>query len=433
MTSAGYRRHEKPSVAYDSQQRGVTIQPAWTVASVLVGVAVFVRIFVPGNLLDLFYDYDQLLGGNPLLKIHPGTYGLVLVAGVLTLTRRPNAASMVYIRCAAWLGGITTICFVSAIAQGNVGSLGFRVDAEFAAVAALYCLGLLDESEREKLLVAITAGMLLNEVISFGEAITHSRLLPYKFDFSSGEIVFRPTGLLNHPLINGLYSCTMIPLVTQLRASPTVRFFLMGVFAVGTFAAESRFATIVSVPTLAVMFFYMAQASRNSGLTTSNLRYLQIVLGAVFMPIFVLLIAFGGFGQRIASGLFDQSSLARVDAYSLLAYLTPHELMSGITPQRLLIFTAMRQDLIIESPVVMFIFALGLPVAVALMCSIVGILFMLARRAGFAMIVTAVVFFVVAAANNGLASKVPELTFAIVAIASCRGRVEIPQSPPLPA
>ncbi len=39
----------------------------------LIIIAFVVRVFIPGNLLDLLYDYDLLSGGNVFTKIHPGT------------------------------------------------------------------------------------------------------------------------------------------------------------------------------------------------------------------------------------------------------------------------------------------------------------------------------------------------------------------------
>jgi hypothetical protein len=397
-----------------------------------LGIAVCMRLFVPANLLDLFYDYDQILGGNVFLKIHPGTYAIFIVALGLAATRRGDRASRVLLQVAVWLGGASVLSVGWALFAGNAASLGAMVDADLAAAAAIFGMSRLTEAGRQKILVFVVGAMTINALITLGEAITHQRLLPYKFDFASGELVFRPAALLNHPLINGLFSCTLIPFIGGLRTSLVTKFVLIGLFAISTFAAESRFATITTIPSAGFMFFYLVRTQQRAGFDGASMRFLQVLMGAVLVPLVGILIFSGGFGERIAAGLFDQSSQARLDVYSLLAYLSPSELLSGVSAQRVAVITAVRQNIIVESPIVGFIFVLGVPMAMMLMLSILLAIIRLCWKSNVPTMLGATAFLAVASANNGLATKAPELLYAMVLICSSRLRLQRSAVPALP-
>ena len=386
----------------------------------LVVVSALVRIFVPGGLLDLAWDYDTVSHGSIFIKIHPGTYMLALSALVLWRQRRQPGGE-VYLEAAAVLGGLTALCSVFGILVGSTEAFGFLIDVEFAASLLCFCLSRLPETDRQATLPYVLGAMAVQCVIDFGEWLTHLRLVPYKFSNSSGETVFRPTGLLGHPLTNGLYIVTSIPFIMLLRLPLFVRYGMVGFFAAAVFAAETRFSTVVAIP-VCILIYLMSTRDTSVSRTRETARFLQVVMGATLGPLVVVLGLAGGFGERLATGIVDQSSQARLSVYSILKYLTPHEMMTGVGVKRAAVILAVRQNLIIESPVVQLVFLVGAPMMVLFFLALGWSLFRMVRGSNLLVWLGLIGFGIVASSNNGLVTKTPELLFLIMLMAGARRR-----------
>ncbi len=390
-------------------------------AGLLVTIAILVRLFVPGGFLDLFYDYDIAATGSVIQKIHPGTY-LLTLAALMVATRRGDRAGRPLFQAAVALAAMTAFCITWAIVRSNTAAIGFLIDSEFAAAAACFCLSRLGEADRQAILPAIVVVMVVHVLISFGETATHLHLFPYRYALASGEITFRPSGLLNHPLNSGLFLCTMIPFSMLLRVPLLQKLALAAVFAAGTFAAESRFASLVALPVGALSYVVATRSDRRTGVNVETSRFFQIILGTLVVPFVGVLGVLGGLGERLAKGLNDQSSQARLDAYSLLSYLSPSEFFTGIGSARLAVFSAQRNGLIIESPIVVLIFGFGILPTLAFFAAIGWSMMVLLRRSNAYCLLGVLAFTIVASSSNGLASKTPEMLLILTLLAASRGR-----------
>ncbi len=338
----------------------------------------------------------------------------------------------VFLQIAYAFFGLTLVCALSGVSFGNTEALGFLVDSEVAVGLQAFCLSRLPESDRQATLPIVCGVMVVNCLVSFGEWATHLRLMPYKFSLTTGETIFRATGFLNHPLINGLYTCATIPFIMLLRIPLFGRYLMVGLFAAATFAIETRFASLVAIPTSLVAYFLSTRSS-SSGSDNQSSRFLQIIMGLVFAPLAVVLGLAGGFGERIASGLIDGSSQSRLSVYSLLDYLSLRELLTGVGSVRAGLIIAVRQGLIIESPVVQLIFLFGIPLMLLFFTTVFWSFYRLARGANLFVWLGIATFFVVAASNSGLASKNPELVFLMMFVAGARGRTRAAMTASLPA
>ena len=390
-------------------------------AGLIVTVAILVRLFVSSSFLNLFYDYDVVSGTNIALKIHPGTYLLTLAA--LFLAGRPvDRGGRVLFQAAVALTALTVFCILWAVVQGNVAAIGFLIDAEFGAAAACFCLSKLREADRQAMLAPMVALMAIHAAISFGESATHVHLIAYRYSLADGERTFRPTGLLNHPLTSGLYLCTMIPFSMLLRVPLLQKLGVAAVFAAAAFAAESRFASLICLPVGALSYITATRNDGRTGVNAETSKFFQLILGTLVFPLVALLGVIGGLGERLAKGLNDQSSKARIDAYSLLSYLSPSEFFTGIGSARIAIFSAQRNGLIIESPVVMLIFGFGVVPTILFLGTVGGVIMSLLRKSNAYCLLGALAFAIVASANNGLVTKTPELLFILTLLAASRGR-----------
>jgi hypothetical protein len=367
-------------------------------------VAILMRIFIPASLLDEFVSYDSP-GGAIYEKFHPGAiaiaglFALMLVSvSWLPRIRPGNIVRSSHLLIAG--------CVVTGAIQlffGRGSGLAFLADS--VAVAPLVVLFMLTLTARERMIIGlfIVACLVANDLLLFFEYATSSRLLPYK----ESEPFFRPTALLNHPLLNGLFNATAVPFVLTTPLSARTRYLLMLTFVGACFVAGARFATIASViAAIAGTWFLMHdQTSRfKISFKTAMFRFVQIAV--VLIACVYAFFAFGLAQRMQVLGFHDASTQARVSAFYILAIFPVRDLLIGADPRSLAM--VMRGALgitTIENPLVAIIAQFGFLGSVIILPLLLYFLFTLVSAKNKLLFLTMVVFVVTGSSNNTFATK----------------------------
>ncbi len=394
-------------------------RPQATLAALLV-IGILLRVLVSANLLNLSYAYSGETGGALLLKIHPGTYLLFATACfAATLPRQANGAALE--RAAIVLTGGVAAVLITAGLLGRVVGIGYLVDAVLVSAAVLFSMSRLGEEGRLTTARLLLFGLLVNAAVVLFEAATRSHLIPYPYR----ELVFRPAGLVGHPLLTGVLTVSALPAVPLLFRRDTVRGAIVLALLIAVVVSGARAAAAIAVATTAVMLVAGGyRALRDATLTPARaLLYGAVPVGLVLLGLQIL--PSTALGQRLAGSWFrDQSVLARIDVYAVLGRLSPRELWTGIDPlyaERLLEHQGLDH---IESPIVAAVLAFGLAGAGLLGLTLLAFAILMARRSAPAALCT-VAFLVLASSNNTLTTKTPALAaFAVfvVALAAAKNR-----------
>ena len=288
-------------------------------------LVLLVRLFVPGSVLDRLYNYD-LVGGAPWMKIHPGTYMMLALAG-LVLARRGPRLRLPFRRAVLALLTAAFVCALSCILRGSTTALGLLVDNMLCAAAGLFCLAHLDAPGMRLAVCAVLGCMTLNALMIFYEFAARTNVFKPVATYSA--YFFRPTGLLNHPLDNGLYLIAAIPAATLLRRPLYVNMGLALIFLVASFAAGARLASILAGPTLIGAGLIAARQATQASPNRQRINLMLAIAAAVALPLALLLALEGGVGYRFGGDLLDVSARTRWNVYALVGHLDAKSLMLG--------------------------------------------------------------------------------------------------------
>ena len=306
--------------------------------------AVLVNILVSASLLYQIGINYTAPGGNPLSKLHPGTYlALLAFALVLWERRQPVATLWEY-----WHRERAVMCFMlslvwcSLLALAANGPTGTAVYIESFVPAAILVLvlGQAPPSTVRLLGYAILGLVALNSVIAVIETTVHARLIPM---YLGGEAAqqefrtdFRSTALWDHPLTGA--SITMIATVL-LIATPMAliwRAVLTLLFLAGLISYGGRTALMLTLVTLAG--YGLTWFTRQ--LLVGRLRFRHLAAAAIAMvgiPLFIWFVATQtAAGERLIAHLYwDDSAANRAVQLQVLHHMTSRELLFGANVTRI--------------------------------------------------------------------------------------------------
>jgi hypothetical protein len=369
--------------------------------------ATLVRVFVLGSILDLFMPYTAT-GGFILAKISPGSY-LLLAAAAWAMLRRPPPLDTGVV--AALVLASTAVIGLALAFLSKTSSAGFLIDAVLAASACAYAVSALTPHERLILARSLLIGLVCNAGLLAFEFATHVRLLPYPYR----EELFRPTGLLSHPLLNGLFYAVSIPLAFVVGRTLLTRRLYAGVFLVATFISGARTASIVAAAVFVASLFLAFLRERR----VTALVYLLLV--ALLSPLFVMLGQASGLGYRLQNSLFDNSARTRINIYQLLKYLGPGSMWRGVGMDTLSDWSLrVLHERSVESSIVVAIFMFGAAFACIYLLMMLATMATAAWSSSWLGRLAVATFLVISATNNCLVSKDPALVFLVAAIFSVR-------------
>lgn len=387
-------------------------RPFETEFVLLFGAALLVRVFLPAAVVDMFVPYTAS-SGFIAFKIHPGTYLLFMAAGWEVV--RSNVSTLIDYRrhgplltmCAA-----AVIAALSAIVQGRLNAIGYLVDSIFCGAVAAWLMSRIKPEDRARIIMAIVAGMALHTLISAYEWVTHNRVLPFRHR----EETFRPTGLFDHPLDNGLITATVMMFIPSLRWPFIITIGAMLFLLVGVFVSGARAATLVSCVIFAIAFINLMRREARRGGKQAGMVMVGVFAAMLIVPIILASGALDSLTYRLQEKLMDKSAMTRIDIFGVLQYLSLGELLFGSDITKLTMLSRVfLRNAAIESPIVMMIFQFGLIVMVILFGSILYAIGESARRR-HGVLLAAIGFMLIANTNNVLNVKSQALSLVLALI-----------------
>src|SRR5215470_8004586 len=159
---------------------------------------VLVRFIVNANVLDTVIKYSAE-GGSIIEKIHPSSYGFVVVLSIMLSSFRIELSEWDLRALRSFVFFTVVIGFLSALmwSSGRSGSAGYLVDSYVVSCIAGALMLMFPPAWRETVGAMLIVFIAVSACIALGEFALHKRLLPYW----ATEISFRPTGLTEHPLM----------------------------------------------------------------------------------------------------------------------------------------------------------------------------------------------------------------------------------------
>lgn len=391
---------------------------AWLVSGLVLGI--IVRILGQANLLRPIGYGDQ--GGNPLTKISPGTYILILV-WLRSVFTKPKSQSLQFGFAIATLAAVVVSGVVLAIVTGQSVAIGYLFDSYLVTIIGLHLLGKLDDRGRNVVMDAFIWTLAANSVMLFAEYALKTRFIPAPLEAANGHI-FRPAALLNHPLTSGLFYATAVPLVMLWRKPLIIRLAFALLFTVCVFASGARVASVLAGA--AFLSSFGIALSRERPTTTVGQTWVlsQALIIAGIVPIVVMVGMATGLGERLALGFADKSANTRVWQMGMLQYLDAHQMMVGVGNLTAADWSfRLFQTKSVESSIVMGVFMYGLPFTVLYHALVFLALFSIAWRGDMLIKISLAVFAVGSMTNNTLGTKNPAifyaLMFAAAALTNC--------------
>lgn len=377
--------------------------------------AVMVRLFISGAVLNSVYSYSDF-GGSIVEKIHPGSYLLFLLFP-LFLPRQwcgPHVRRVVVAN--AILTSAVIAVGVASVWRGGATSAGFLVDA--LLIAPVTCLSILSLSRSHRRLLAVTVltGLAVNSAVVFWELALHRHLLPYALI----EDIFRPAGLLGHPLLSGLCSAAAIPFFFAVFRSRLVKWSGAVLMFATCLACGARTASAAGAAT----FLLSAVASGMPARPRDRFEPVELALTVVMLllcfPLLLALFLHSPTADRLVGGLAgDESIMSRISVYEALHFLSPNEFLFGAAyghAQTILLDGVKLQR--VESSIVSSVLMFGAVNTVVLGLGYVLFFVGLFRSCGRFAKIAIVAFVIMSLSNNTLTTKSPALLLIVVLAAA---------------
>ncbi|MBO9559456.1 MAG: hypothetical protein J7515_12885 [Caulobacter sp.] len=367
-----------------------------------------VRVLGQANFLSLFYGYGAQ-GGNPLMKISPGTYIIMIV--FCRAWSRKSPPGMETFKLAATLVMTIVVGGVAwALVTGQAVAVGYLVDSYAVAAAGLFILGKVGPEGRTKVYAGLIWALLFNALLLFPEFILKRRFIPAPLEGARG--IFRPAALLNHPLMSGLMYATAAPLVMRWRKPFIVKAGVALLFVLCVFFSGARVSTVLAgaafVPAALIA---LGQEKPKSSLGQTWLVS-QSMLIAALIPIVVIVAFASGALDRIGGGLYDKSAATRVWQFGMIQYLSPHQLIFGIGNTTAADWSVrLFQTPSVESAFVLGVFMYGMPFTIFYLGMVVVIVALMALKGDTLVKLSAVIFLTAAMSNNTLGAKNPAVFY----------------------
>lgn len=396
--------------------------------TIMLIIGVVTRMLLQTNLLNMFYNYGQA-GGNPLLKISPGSY-IIFITWMISLTRSGGTMLYDFKMPFRLMLLIVVVGLGWAIFTAKTLALGYLIDCYLSTAACIYVMGKIGPLGRQRLFDAILLTLVFNEMVLFAEFALKRRFIVAPDNIAAE---FRPAALFNHPLLSGLIYATATSLVFLSRWPLSVRTGLSLAFVTAAFASGARVSSVLAAGAFVLSFPIAIQRTETGGnMVRQRWVTTQILAVLMLIPIGIIVGMGAGLGDRLSHGFVDKSSATRVIQYGLLAYLTPSQMMTGVGDLIATEWsTRLYQTPSIESSIVLGIFMYGLPYTIFYLLVVVATLLIFAWRGDNLVKISVFVFLAAALSNNTLMSKNPAVLFVLVAAGATLTMPLSRRSPPI--
>ncbi len=308
----------------------------------LAAAALALNLLISGNLLFALGIPYASEGGNPLVKMHPGTW-LALAAFITMLRETGNPAARLWRlaqqqRGAMLFLGALLLCLVwSALMTGKSHLIVFLESFLPAGLLGLVVCEATHAQQR-RLGLMLLALLLANILLALPEIALGRHIVPMQLDrsaFVEPGAEFRPVALYDHPLTGGMLSMVATFLTLALATGRTRRLMLLALCLLGLLAFGGRTALGVTCAIL-VVWRLCALVRKLLSRQLSAVDVLGTLAALVLVPVATaaLLLA-TPIGSRIAARFYlDDSARVRNLQWSILDRMDWHGLLFGISTDR---------------------------------------------------------------------------------------------------
>jgi polysaccharide biosynthesis protein VpsF len=316
------------------QAAAVPVLGAAGFALVLAGV--LLRMNLSANMFaaaGIPYAQD---GGNPLIKIHPGTWLILLVLGCQIARDTVQGRSWLLGRdgTPAWFMAMIAACILHTLLSTGLSGVAVYVDSYFCAGAAAALLQTATQAQRRVLGCAILAALLGNITIGLAETAVQANLFAALSDdfnrLQQEAAEFRAQALFDHPLTGAMLCILGVFLGLAATRRPVPRLLLLAMLMLGLLAFGGRAAlatTIVALMLLGGVLLLRRVATRRLGLQAG----IATVAAAILLGLAGwLVLTETSLGARILAHLsFDDSAAARTVQWRTLFLLDERQVLLG--------------------------------------------------------------------------------------------------------
>jgi hypothetical protein len=309
-------------------------------AAIVVGCLSF--FLISPMLLTRWGVPYETVGGNPLQKVHPGTWATT-VGLALAAARFPSPAAFARSAARAFPGLIVfALAWLFVLWRTiTVLQMAFTplIDTFFFPMAALLALATQTGRTRRTLALALHAALCADALLGLSEYLLGFRLTPYVAGEFQLEDDWRSTALIGHPLSNALImGCYLIILALgggrDLPAAARPAAMLITLASMVAFGG--RTSMVLALIAVAGVFAWRGTQALAGG----RVNPLAIAVGAAAAPLLVV-----GLGALHGAGFFDQmierfvsdngSANARLVMLSLFDQLSWEEILLGPDPRKI--------------------------------------------------------------------------------------------------
>lgn len=384
----------------------------WALPLVLLTVLVVVlRLYLSANVANLWVNYTTEAGAF-YEKFHFGTYAMLALA-FIALGSRPlvfGPGDAKRFRALFRFGLLMIVLFGLLLVVGSGRTPAPFIDTYFCAALAGLVLLAQNPSARRFVAECVVALNVASAVLATFEAVIKVHVLPYP----TIEEVFRPVGLMEHPLTLGLVSAGSIGFVVLTSWRGWVKAVAMGLMFIGTAASGARFALLVASLELIALLLFVPW-TRMPPRLARKAKFAALALLLTLGLVLFAGLAAGGLLSRFSNGIVDANAFARIDIYRVFGMVSPAEILFGTDLNGLMVLVNKRLHLpFIESSIVYLTFQMGLLLLLVFAFALWRLLSRLLAGQATAASIATLAFFVAALSNNTLSTKTPVLTMIIV-------------------
>lgn len=379
-------------------------------------VGVLLRIFLTDAIINQFWAYTREGGAFPG-KIHPGSYLVVIAAGLLYLSPgyRFAAQDLPTLRALIVFAGGAVAAALFPMVQGRNGPAGYVIDTYLAACAASVFLLAMPPKWRRIVALTVMGVLAVNSMLSIGEFASGRYILPTE------AAEFRPTAFLGAALNVGVINLTACLFVIAMPISWKWKYALVSVFMMGLLVSASRTAMLASLLVIPLAILIVARL-RNAGPSVGVTAIALLVGAAVVLPLALFAASELGLLDRFRSGYVDDSAQTRIDIYRVFGFVGWRDILFGTD---ILFIRKIANEMLgielIESAIIFFVFDFGAIGAVAFAGLLAWLLWRVARQSHPVVAIGLLVFLALALTNNTLSTKVPSTFFALVTAVALSG------------
>jgi hypothetical protein len=371
-------------------------------------VLVIIRLCVSNNILNLVMNYSTT-GGTFLEKIHPASWGLLVLAALFVPKIANNAVSAERKIIVAMLVMATLTCLAAAVplisGSSDLG-LGYLIDSILTACAAASIMFVLSDADRQRIGQILLSVLVLNSVLAIVEFFLKVRMLPTPFE----REIFRAQGVLAHPLELGLCNAAAIAFVYITRWSTARKLASVLVLIVATLAAGARTASVIAP--IAAMAAYLLTNRPSPGLADDRHSKVIVLIAVVLLvPVAWSLIDLTGLNERFpVLGVADESANTRIVIFQVFELADWRDLIFGAGLENLQQLALVELKLpSVENPIVVYIFQFGIVGTIFILTGLMIAAYALCKGASPQVKIGLAAFFIVALSSNSLATKSPDL------------------------